>query len=433
MTYKDIIVDNHILASIISASTNSNIKLTSQDLNKQGNQYFFLPIEDISKNVIQYTLDTFGILNKSKLLMKEPITGNQISYIESDEKFDSSTEIKGLNIKTKDHKTFYFHEIDQIHHNYKNSIFTNIKSKNINIAFPTSEKIHLISDDIPILKKYVKKLSNRLIDDYSFSEIFVPKEIEIYENNKIINSIKINNKTFLGMTYQISKVFKILSKDIKSKIRASENDNNYINKIFFIFYNFIPNFITPFLFKFLLRLNQSNKFSNQVLEINNFYNFENYFFSNSIDDEFTISDFMKGRFLPQVTLIDKNKDLNNLLTDDNNIICSSQFEIKTKYNVIYLKTNSSKKQKGYIISQSSFERLNLEHSYYNVSSVGLILMADLIQNANKNSKLSLSKLKYSDQKQKSLDSFHTKDFRPSLPKLPKPRISFNWPLRTKKQ
>ena len=83
---------------------------------------------------------------------------------------------------------------------------------------------------------------------------------------------------------------KILSKSIKSPIKASGSNSNYINKLFFTFYNFIPNFLSSFIFKFLLRLNKAYNFSNQVLEIDNLYNFESYFFSNSIDEEYLTKD-----------------------------------------------------------------------------------------------------------------------------------------------
>jgi hypothetical protein len=407
--------------------------LFTQCTSNQENQFFYLPSDIVNKNVLQYHLDTYGIINKSKLLLREPITGDQISYTASDAQFELGADTKGINISTTNNKNFFFYKINNLSHKYANSIFTNLKSKSINIIFPTPKSIHLISDNVITLKKYVKKISNKIVEDKYISEIIVPKIITIKENDKVINKIEINNDTFLGMTYQISQVMRILSKDINAVIKASENHNSYINKLFFIFYNFIPNIISPFLFKFLLRYNKSNQFSDQILEIDNLYNLESYFFSNIIDEDYSNSDLKKGKFLPRINILDKKIDLKDLLNGERNIICSSHLTINSKLNIIYLKTHFDKKINGHNISQSSYERLNLKNRYYEVSSTGLILLSDLNSNLIKKYKSKLLNTKYSDLRQKSLDSFDIKDFKPSLPKFPKPRISFNWPFRTKKQ
>lgn len=430
MKINNLIVDNYFLASILEVSNISNFKISTIGQNKYEYQYFFLPQDMVNEDTNHHNLDTFGILNKKKLLMREPITGDQVSYLYSKNKFIEVNQTKGLNIKTIDSKIFYLYRIENISHKYINSIFTNLKSKNINIVFPTTDSTHIISDDITNLKNYVKKLSSINIDTNSIIEINIPKEMIIKDDDKIINNIIINNNTFLGMTYQISQIFKILSKDINSIIKASENNNNYVNKIFFTFYNFVPNFLSTFIFKFLLRLNKSYKFSNQVLEIDNLYNFDNYFFSNSMDDEVSISNLVKGKFLPKITLLDSNKDLKTLLSSEKNIICSSRLNIKSKSNIIYLKTPLNKKDKGYNINQSSFELLKLDNCYYEVSPSSLIKMVDLNKNLSDKTKISSYKSKYSDQKQRSLDSFDTKTFKPSLPKI---RIRLNWPLKAKNQ
>ena len=430
MKINNLIVDNYFLASILEVSNISNFKISTIGQNKYEYQYFFLPQDMVNEDTNHHNLDTFGILNKKKLLMREPITGDQVSYLYSKNKFIEVNQTKGLNIKTIDSKIFYLYRIENISHKYINSIFTNLKSKNINIVFPTTDSTHIISDDITNLKNYVKKLSSINIDTNSIIEINIPKEMIIKDDDKIINNIIINNNTFLGMTYQISQIFKILSKDINSIIKASENNNNYVNKIFFTFYNFVPNFLSTFIFKFLLRLNKSYKFSNQVLEIDNLYNFDKNFFSNSMDDEVSISNLVKGKFLPKITLLDSNKDLKTLLSSEKNIICSSRLNIKSKSNIIYLKTPLNKKDKGYNINQSSFELLKLDNCYYEVSPSSLIKMVDLNKNLSDKTKISSYKSKYSDQKQRSLDSFDTKTFKPSLPKI---RIRLNWPLKAKNQ
>ena len=433
MSFENSTVDNYILASILEVSNFSNVKLTEKIIFKNKHQYFFMPSNMINDNFNHYPLDTYGILNKSKLLMREPITGDQISYITNNAEFNFTNGTNGLVIETKISKIFYFYEIKNIPHKYTNSIFTNLKSKNINIVFPSSDTIHVISDNINNLKKYVKKLSNNVVDIKSIVELKIPKEMTINENNKIINNISILNDTFLGMTYQLTQILKILSKSIKSPIKASESNSNYINKLFFTFYNFIPNFLSSFIFKFLLRLNKAYNFSNQVLEIDNLYNFESYFFSNSIDEEHLTNGYIKGKFLPKIKLLDENRDLKDILSNENTIICSSDVNLKSTSDVIYLKVSSNKNKDGYNISQGTFELLNLDERYYVVSQSGLIMMIDLNKNLNNKSNASSLVSQYTDKKQISLDSFNTKNFKASLPKLPKPRISFNWPFRTKKQ
>ncbi len=433
MNFKNLNVDNYVIASIIDAISETKVKLFNLDNSNQESQFFFLPLGMVKENIVQYPLDTFGILNKKKLLMREPITGDQISYINNINQFDYTDKNNVPSIKTVNSKIFYFYELNSIPHKYKNSIFTNLKSKNINVIFPDSNTIHVISDEILNLKKYVKKLSNKIVNIQSIRKIILPKEISIIKDNQIINSVNINNNTYLGMTYQISQILRELLKDIKFNIKASENNNNYINKIFFTFYSFIPNFVTPFLFRFLLRLNTSRKFANQILEIDNYYNSGNYFFSNPIDDEFSIGGLAKGKFLPKIIIKEKNKELNDLLSSEINVICSSNKQIKSKKNVIYLKTHSNNKgTNGFTISESSFEHLNLENCYYEVSSTGLILMVELNRNIHKKSKSDLIS-NYSDQKQRSLDSFDTKNFKPSLPKLPKLKFHLTWPLKPKNQ
>ena len=433
MSFHNSTVDNYTLASILEVSNYSNIKLTQKAINKNNYQYLLMPSNIIHDDLNHYPLDTYGILNKSKLLMREPISGDQISYIINNTEFAITNEISGLVIETKISKIFYLYEIKNMPHKYANSIFTNLKSKNINIIFPSNDIIHVISDNLNNLKKYVKKLSNKIVDIKSVVEINIPQEMTINENNKIINNISIMNDTYLGMTYQLTQILKILSKDIQSPIKASGNNSNYINKLFFTFYSFIPNFLSSFIFKFLLRLNKAYNFSNQVLEIDNLYSLESYFFSNSIDEEYLTNGFIKGKFLPRIKLLDENRDLEDLLHNENTIICSSDVSLKSTSNVIYLKVPSNKNKVGHNISQSTFDLLNLDKRYYLVSQVGLIMMLDLNKNLNDQIDNSSLKSQYTDKKQISLDSFNTKNFKASLPKLPKPKISFNWPFKTKKQ
>jgi hypothetical protein len=96
MSFENSTVDNYILASILEVSNFSNVKLTEKIIFKNKHQYFFMPSNMINDNFNHYPLDTYGILNKSKLLMREPITGDQISYIINNTEFTSTNETSGL-------------------------------------------------------------------------------------------------------------------------------------------------------------------------------------------------------------------------------------------------------------------------------------------------------------------------------------------------
>ena len=145
-----------------------------------------------------------------------------------------------------------------------------------------------------------------------------------------------------------------------------------------------------------------------------------------------IDGYVGGNNVP-IKLLDKNKDLKDILSNENTIICSPDVSLKSTSDVIYLKAPSNKNKEGHNVSQSTVDLLNLDERYYVVSQSGLIMMIDLNKNLNYKSNTSSLDSQYTDKKQISLDSFNTKNFKPSLPKLPKPRVSFNWPFRAKKQ
>ena len=88
-----------------------------------------------------------------------------------------------------------------------------------------------------------------------------------------------------------------------------------------------------------------------------------------------------------------------------------------------LKTEDHKGLDGQLISISSYELLNLNDCFYVVSKDGLVQFVDLIKNFKASMKTSQIKSKYSDKKQKSMDSFDVKNFTASLP-----RASFNFRL-----
>ena len=79
--------------------------------------------------------------------------------------------------------------------------------------------------------------------------------------------------------------------------------------------------------------------------------------------------------------------------------------------------SSSKNHCDAKINDSAYELLNLDKCYYLVSPSGLITMVDLNSNLNQKSSETSSKSKYSDNQQKTLDTFDVSKFKPSLPKI----------------
>ena len=158
-------------------------------------------------------------------------------------------------------------------------------------------------------------------------------------------------------------------------------------------------------------------FSNQILEINNFYTDQNYFFSNAIDDNQSSSLFFKGNFFPEIKIEGSSKSIFSLLKSEANLICSSDFSPKQKINTILLANSYSKNHFDAKINDSSYELLNLDKCYYLVSPSGLITMVDLISNLNQKSPVASIKSKYSDPQQKTLDTFNVNKFKPSIPKF----------------
>ena len=122
--------------------------------------------------------------------------------------------------------------------------------------------------------------------------------------------------------------------------------------------------------------------------------------------------------------------MKDLFTEEANVVCSSNLNIKTKEKLIILKTENHKNAGGDLISSSTFELLNLKDCFYIVSKDGLVLFVDLNQNFKTSMEVSQINSKYSDKKQKSMDSFNVKNFKASLPR---PSFNLRWPLGLKKQ
>lgn len=418
-------VDNEILAAVIDAHFGVKHKISLNSEKKNITEGIFIPQDKCNSKILNsVTLDTYGIINKSKLFTREPITGEQILYLINDISYPSKSNNPDIKIETTDYRNFYKFEINDIKHKYCSSIFTNLKYKKINIVFPDDNTIHFFSENLSLIKKYVKKIANKKIQESDLIKIKVPTNLSILYSNKNTKDISIKNKSYLGICFELVNLLSLNMLDEKSIYNSSNNNNYYINILFFNFYNFFPKFISLLIFKFLLRFNKCYIFSNQVLEINNNFNKQNNYFSNIIDDNQYPSYLSKGTFFPNIKLNNK-KHIHDLLKNDDTYILSDKYKLKNTINVILLSEISNKNT--YQISKSSYDYLNLDKCYYIVDNHGLITTVDIVDNIGITN-VSDSNLKYSDNKQSSIDNFYATGYEPSLPKLKLPKI---WPFKSK--
>ena len=418
-------VDNEILAAVIDAHFGVKHKISLNSEKKNITEGIFIPQDKCNSKILNsVTLDTYGIINKSKLFTREPITGEQILYLINDISYPSKSNNPDIKIETTDYRNFYKFEINDIKHKYGSSIFTNLKYKKINIVFPNDSTIHFFSENLSLIKKYVKKIANKKIQESDLIKIKVPTNLSILYANKNSKDISIKNKSYLGICFELVNLLSLNMLDEKSIYNSSNNNNYYINILFFNFYNFFPKFISLLIFKFLLRFNKCYIFSNQVLEINNNFNKQNNYFSNIIDDNQYPSYLSKGTFFPNIKLNNK-KHIHDLLKNDDTYILSDKYKLKNTINVILLSEISNKNT--YQISKSSYDYLNLDKCYYIVDNHGLITTVDIVENIGITN-VSDSNLKYSDNKQSSIDNFYATGYEPSLPKLKLPKI---WPFKSK--
>lgn len=418
-------VDNEILAAVIDAHFGVKHKISLNSEKKNITEGIFIPQGKCNSKILNsVTLDTYGIINKSKLFTREPITGEQILYLINDISYPSKSNNPDIKIETTDYRNFYKFEINDIKHKYCSSIFTNLKYKKINIVFPNDNTIHFFSENLSLIKKYVKKIANKKIQESDLIKIKVPTNLSILYANKNSKDISIKNKSYLGICFELVNLLSLNMLDEKSIYNSSNNNNYYINILFFNFYNFFPKFISLLIFKFLLRFNKCYIFSNQVLEINNNFNKQNNYFSNIIDDNQYPSYLSKGTFFPNIKLNNK-KHIHDLLKNDDTYILSDKYKLKNIINVILLSEISNKNT--YQISKSSYDYLNLDKCYYIVDNHGLITTVDIVDNIGITN-VSDSNLKYSDNKQSSIDNFYATGYEPSLPKLKLPKI---WPFKSK--
>ena len=418
-------VDNEILAAVIDAHFGVKHKISLNSEKKNITEGIFIPQDKCNSKILNsVTLDTYGIINKSKLFTREPITGEQILYLINDISYPSKSNNPDIKIETTDYRNFYKFEINDIKHKYGSSIFTNLKYKKINIVFPNDSTIHFFSENLSLIKKYVKKIANKKIQESDLIKIKVPTNLSILYANKNSKDISIKNKSYLGICFELVNLLSLNMLDEKSIYNSSNNNNYYINILFFNFYNLFPKFISLLIFKFLLRFNKCYIFSNQVLEINNNFNKQNNYFSNIIDDNQYPSYLSKGTFFPNIKLNNK-KHIHDLLKNDDTYILSDKYKLKNTINVILLSEISNKNT--YQISKSSYDYLNLDKCYYIVDNHGLITTVDIVENIGITN-VSDSNLKYSDNKQSSIDNFYATGYEPSLPKLKLPKI---WPFKSK--
>ena len=418
-------VDNEILAALLDAHFGVKHKISLNSEKKNITEGIFIPQGKCNSKILNsVTLDTYGIINKSKLFTREPITGEQILYLINDISYPSKSNNPDIKIETTDYRNFYKFEINDIKHKYGSSIFTNLKYKKINIVFPNENTIHFFSENLSLIKKYVKKIANKKIQESDLIKIKVPTNLSILYANKNSKDISIKNKSYLGICFELVNLLSLNMLDENSTYNSSNNNNYYINILFFNFYNFFPKFISLLIFKFLLRFNKCYIFSNQVLEINNNFNKQNNYFSNIIDDNQYPSYLSKGTFFPNIKL-DNKKHIHDLLNNDDTYILSDKYKLKNTINIILLSEISNKNT--YQISKSSYDYLNLDKCYYIVDNHGLITTVDIVDNIGITN-VSESNLKYSDNKQSSIDNFYATGYEPSLPKLKLPKI---WPFKSK--
>ena len=116
--FKNLIVNNKAVAGILSQISQTNIKLSNNIEDNSNYHSYFLPqnlLNHIEKPIL---LDTFGILSKSKLLLREPISGSQISFCSADYNHSQTNDEMGVSLKSENVKIFYSCIFDNLDHKY---------------------------------------------------------------------------------------------------------------------------------------------------------------------------------------------------------------------------------------------------------------------------------------------------------------------------
>lgn len=193
--FKNLIVNNKAVAGILSQISQTNIKLSNNIEDNSNYHSYFLPqnlLRNIEKPIL---LDTFGILSKSKLLLREPISGSQISFCSADYNHLQANDEIGVSLKSENVKIFYSCIFDNLDHKYSSSFFTNLKSNsNVNLIFPNNKSAHLISDNVNQLKSYAKKIFNIKINENHILTSSLPLDISIFEDDKLKKPLLLKTK-----------------------------------------------------------------------------------------------------------------------------------------------------------------------------------------------------------------------------------------------
>jgi len=423
MSKKNISVDNEIVASIISSLASYEL---SGDLTNFNTTHLVLPysFSDLGLSD-EINMNSFGIINKSQLFLREPIIGDEIIY-RNVNKIDITNKKADINISTISSKSFYLVSIDNTQHKFSSSIFKNLSVTNLNILFPSSEKIILISESSKIISLYAKKLLNLNLNEELIEKVKIPTSIKITEKEQISKIIEVNNSTYVGLSYQLANLLKSNLADGNLTV-SSPNQINYLFKLFTFFYTLLPSSLSSFIFKFLLRFIGVSHFSRQLLEINNLYSAGNYNFSNDIDVSQSPF-YSSGKFFPSLKILNSNKSFINQLEESENLLISSKFSINSNLNSIKFTSDLVSNKNDLRISQGSYDLLDLDNYYYIISKDGLIKTADLVVNLKKSGRSKSQKYKYTDPKQKVIDTFRVSQFVRGIPPLRLPQL---WPFKAK--
>ena len=102
-------VDNEILATVIDAHFGVKHKISLNSEKKNITESIFIPQDKYnSKNLNSVPLDTYGIINKSKLFTREPITGQQILYLINDFNCSSKSNKPDIKIETTNYSCLLY-------------------------------------------------------------------------------------------------------------------------------------------------------------------------------------------------------------------------------------------------------------------------------------------------------------------------------------
>ncbi|MDC0861510.1 hypothetical protein OAQ08_02815 [Alphaproteobacteria bacterium] len=364
-----------------------------------------------------YSIDSYGLLFKNKLLYKEPIILSNLNIhyrnqglINKYKDVSEYTIIESLN-----EKIFYAIHLDKINHKYKGSVLKTLSlSKSSTIFFPTEDQIIIIADNENELKKYKKVFDKNNSSNFEIKIIKIPKKIKITDpqnNNKIID---IMDSSYLNMSLQSSDIIEenLVNSDI---YRTSNNQISLMTKLNLLLLNFIPHFIAPTLLRFLQRHLGSFQFYKQFLGINYLISKDGFKYSDVFEYQNKLN-YLVGSKIPNFRISKENKEyvLKDLINSEKNFLTSNKNNNKVfSGNKILISSDD------YYIDSHTYALLNLETHSYVLTYSGLVL--EVFDNELKEPLLDaeIEKTGYVDNSQLSIDSFNLKNFKPELPKLPK--------------